>query len=257
MDITIKRLTQDLFNNVFFARLIFANFTSSLLVVNSTLLAIAGLAALVGGAILLALYYLANVSQSSSGYGYQYSNYQYSRGFRSENAGNMVWNQWQVLNYVKEIFTNDSINLEMCNIYVVSCGYHWFFIGWGFTTWWNKCEKISTGTHNVIMIIMFQELLAPRFWPCCQLQVIFIPKWITMMLIARRKLSVSSWISLICLVRQYENSNMNNMNLTNRTRRYPGQVRSTMGCFMARTIWIQHCWSDQWGCYLKWWGENP
>ena len=145
----------------------------------------------------------------------------------------------------------------MCNIYVVSCGYHWFFIGWGFTTWWNKCEKISTGTHNVIMIIMFQELLAPRFWPCCQLQVIFIPKWITMMLIARRKLSVSSWISLICLVRQYENSNKNNMSLTNRTRRYPGQVRSTMGCFMACTIWIQHCWSDQWGCYLKWWGENP
>jgi len=69
------------------ARLIFANFTSSLLVVNSTLLAIAGLAALVGGAILLALYYLANVSQSSSGYGYQYSNYQYYRGFRSENGG--------------------------------------------------------------------------------------------------------------------------------------------------------------------------
>ena len=113
----------------------------------------------------------------------------------------MVWNQWQVLNYFEEIFTNDSINLEMCNIYVVSCGYHWFFIGWGFTAWWNKCEKISTGTHNVIIIIMFQELLAPRFWPCCQLQVIFIPKWITMMLIARRKLSVSSWISQKCLVR--------------------------------------------------------
>ena len=78
---------------IFFTRLIFANFTSSLLVVNSTLLAIAGLAALVGGAILLALYYLANVSQSSSGYGYQYSNYQYSRGFRSEDGGNKIWNQ--------------------------------------------------------------------------------------------------------------------------------------------------------------------
>lgn len=67
------------------ARLLFANFTSSLLVVNSTLLVYAGAALLGGAAILLALYYLANVSQSSSGYGYQYS--QYSRGFRSEDAG--------------------------------------------------------------------------------------------------------------------------------------------------------------------------
>ena len=67
-------------------RLLFANFTSSLLVVNSTLLVYAGAALLGGAAILLALYYLANVSQSSSGYGYQYS--QYSRGFRSEDAGN-------------------------------------------------------------------------------------------------------------------------------------------------------------------------
>ena len=178
----------------------FANFTSSLLVVNSTLLAIAGLAALVGGAILLALYYLANVSQSSSGYGYQYSNYQYSRGFRSEDGGNKIWNQWQDLNYLEEIFTNDNINLEMCNIYVVSRGYHKFFIGWGFT-WWSKCEKKST--HNVI-IIMFQELLAPRFWPCYLLQVIFTPKWTMMMLIVRKRLSVNSWISQKCLVGQKE-----------------------------------------------------
>ena len=70
----------------FVFRLLFANFTSSLLVVNSTLLVYAGAALLGGAAILLALYYLANVSQSSSGYGYQYS--QYSRGFRSEDAGN-------------------------------------------------------------------------------------------------------------------------------------------------------------------------
>lgn len=109
--------------------------------------------------------------------------------------------------YFEEIFTNDNINLEMCNVSVVSCGYHWFFISWGFTVWWNKCEKISTGAHIVIMIIMFQELLAPRFWPCCQLQVIFIPKWIMMMLIARRKLSVSSWISQKCLVGHHKNFN--------------------------------------------------
>merc|ERR1712079_556974 len=51
----------------------------------STQLVYAGAALLGGAAILPALYYLANVSQSSSGYGYQYS--QYSRGFRSEDAG--------------------------------------------------------------------------------------------------------------------------------------------------------------------------
>ena len=37
---------------------------------------------IIGGALLLALYYLANVSQSSSEYGYGYQ--QYSRGFRNE-----------------------------------------------------------------------------------------------------------------------------------------------------------------------------
>lgn len=85
-----KDYSGSIFNHSYFTRLIFANFTSSLLVVNSTLLAIAGLGVLVGGAILLALYYLANVSQSSSGYGHQYSNYQYSRGFRSEDGGNRL-----------------------------------------------------------------------------------------------------------------------------------------------------------------------
>ena len=87
VEITIKGLFK-IYLTILFSRLIFANFTSSLLVVNSTLLAIAGLGVLVGGAILLALYYLANVSQSSSSYGHQYSNYQqYSRGFRSEDGG--------------------------------------------------------------------------------------------------------------------------------------------------------------------------
>jgi len=67
------------------ARLFFANYTSSLLTVNSTILAVAGLVIFGGLALILALYYLANVSQSSSGYGsgYQY----YSRGFRSDEAG--------------------------------------------------------------------------------------------------------------------------------------------------------------------------
>ena len=129
-----------------------------------------------------------------------------------------------------------------------------FFIGWGFTTWWNKCEKISTETHNVIMIV-FQELLAPNFWPCCQLQVIFILKWTMMMLIVRRKSSVNLWISQTCLVGQYEFLDMN-LTMIIRTRRYPGQVRSPVGCFVAGTIWLQHCWSDQWGRHLEWWGKD-
>jgi len=87
------------------ARLIFANFTSSLLVVNSTLLAYAGIAAIVGGGILLALYYLANVSQSSSGYGYQYSNYQYSRGFRGEDGGTASSKILTLLSVASDIYS--------------------------------------------------------------------------------------------------------------------------------------------------------
>merc|ERR1712203_286565 len=63
------------------ARLFFANYTSGLLAVNSTLLIYAGLG-LVGLAALVAgFFYLANVSASSSGYG---SGYQYYRGFRED-----------------------------------------------------------------------------------------------------------------------------------------------------------------------------
>jgi len=72
----------DLYEEAGDPRLLFANYTSGLLIVNSTLLAVAAAAGLIGGALLLALYYLANVSQSSSDYGYGYQ--QYSRGFRSE-----------------------------------------------------------------------------------------------------------------------------------------------------------------------------
>lgn len=64
------------------ARIFFSNYTSGLLAVNSTLLAYAGIALIVGSAALLALYYLANVSQTS-GYG---SGYQYYRGFREDSG---------------------------------------------------------------------------------------------------------------------------------------------------------------------------
>ena len=64
-----------------FQRLLFANYTSSLLAVNTTILAVAAVAGLVGAAVLVALHYLANISQSS---GYSYGNYQYNRNRRSE-----------------------------------------------------------------------------------------------------------------------------------------------------------------------------
>jgi len=64
-------------------RLFFANYTSSLLAVNSTLLAYALAAAAVAGAVALALYVL-STQPASSGYN-SYSSYnQQSRGFRSE-----------------------------------------------------------------------------------------------------------------------------------------------------------------------------
>ena len=87
-------------------RLFFANYTSGLLAVNSTLLAYAGnaiswwallyillilpgIALIVASGILIAFYYLANVS-ATSGYG---SGYQYYRGFRedSESGKTVVW----------------------------------------------------------------------------------------------------------------------------------------------------------------------
>ena len=54
--------------------------------VNSTLLAVAAAATLIGAAVLLALYYLANVSQSSYSYGYQ----NYYRGFRENESGEKI-----------------------------------------------------------------------------------------------------------------------------------------------------------------------
>ena len=84
-DILLSKYPRLETENILFHRLFFANYTSSLLTVNSTILAVAGLVIFGGLALILALYYLANVSQSSSGYGsgYQY----YSRGFRSDEAG--------------------------------------------------------------------------------------------------------------------------------------------------------------------------
>ena len=64
-----------------FCRLFFANYTSSLLAVNSTLLAYALGAAAIAGAVALALYFL-STQPAASGYGSYNSHYQ-SRGFRS------------------------------------------------------------------------------------------------------------------------------------------------------------------------------
>ena len=60
------------------ARLFFANFTSSLVQVNSTLLAYALVGLAIAGAAGLALYYLYLQSASSGGYG-QYSQYGYNQ----------------------------------------------------------------------------------------------------------------------------------------------------------------------------------
>merc|ERR1712126_770810 len=72
------------------ARLFFANYTSSLLAVNTTILLYALAAAAVVGAVVLALYLLAIAPSRASGYGggYGYSDYDsYSRGFRSSSSG--------------------------------------------------------------------------------------------------------------------------------------------------------------------------
>ena len=62
-------------------RLLFANFTSSLIAVNSTLLAYALVGLAIAGAAGLALYYL-YLQSASSGGGYgQYSNYGYQYGY--------------------------------------------------------------------------------------------------------------------------------------------------------------------------------
>merc|ERR1711934_792406 len=60
-------------------RLLFANYTSSLLSVNSTILGYALLALSMGGALMVALYYLylESASSSSSSYGSQYGHEHY------------------------------------------------------------------------------------------------------------------------------------------------------------------------------------
>jgi len=69
-------------------RVFFANYTSGLLAVNSTILLYALAAAGVVGAVMLALYLLAN-APARSGYGSSYSEYEggYARGFRSSSSG--------------------------------------------------------------------------------------------------------------------------------------------------------------------------
>jgi len=72
------------------ARLFFANYTSSLLAVNTTILLYALAGAAVVGAVLLALYMLANAPSRSGNYGYGYSDDYESgsaRGFRAHSSG--------------------------------------------------------------------------------------------------------------------------------------------------------------------------
>ena len=90
------------------ARLFFANFTSSLVQVNSTLLAYALVGLAIAGAAGLALYYLYLQSASSGGYG-QYSQYGYNQyGYQSRyNIHNLSYDQL--------VFTKLFKNLKVCS----------------------------------------------------------------------------------------------------------------------------------------------
>jgi len=101
------------------ARLFFANFTSSLIQVNSTLLAYALVGLAIAGAAGLALYYLYLQSASSGGYG-QYSQYGYNQyGYQSRssdygydfNAVNIL--QWiSMLQEVYEKFDYNDVDCQ-------------------------------------------------------------------------------------------------------------------------------------------------
>jgi len=83
-------------------RLFFANYTSSLLAVNSTLLAYALAAAAIAGAVALALYFL-STQPASSGYSGYNNNYQ-SRGFRS-GEGDTGYSVLTLLGVASEIYS--------------------------------------------------------------------------------------------------------------------------------------------------------
>merc|ERR1711990_219568 len=99
-------------------RLFFANYTSSLLSVNSTILAYALLALAMGGAAAVALYYLylESASASSSRYGQDYSNGgdYYQNQARSAPEGMNVMNVIQWISMLQEVYEKFDYNDLEC-----------------------------------------------------------------------------------------------------------------------------------------------
>merc|ERR1712037_691215 len=100
-------------------RLFFANYTSSLLSVNSTILAYALLALAMGGAAAVALYYLylESASSSSSSYGSQYGHESYdyySQQARSAPEGMNVMNVIQWISMLQEVYEKFDYNDLEC-----------------------------------------------------------------------------------------------------------------------------------------------
>jgi len=101
-------------------RLLFANYTSSLLSVNSTILGYALLALSMGGALMVALYYLylESASSSSSSYGSQYGheNYDYYSQQRARSApeGMNVMNVIQWISMLQEVYEKFDYNDLEC-----------------------------------------------------------------------------------------------------------------------------------------------
>jgi len=101
-------------------RLLFANYTSSLLSVNSTILAYALLALAMGGAAAVALYYLylESASSSSSSYGQAYAHEQtydyYSQQARSAPEGMNVMNVIQWISMLQEVYEKFDYNDLEC-----------------------------------------------------------------------------------------------------------------------------------------------
>jgi len=101
-------------------RLFFANYTSSLLSVNSTILAYALLALAMGGAAAVALYYLylESASSSSSSYGQAYGHEQtydyYSQQARSAPEGMNVMNVIQWISMLQEVYEKFDYNDLEC-----------------------------------------------------------------------------------------------------------------------------------------------
>ena len=109
------------------ARLFFANFTSSLVQVNSTLLAYALVGLAIAGAAGLALYYLYLQSASSGGYGqysqYGYNQYSYQSRYHFKNIIN---------NKLKEMEGEDVLILFGYNIF--------WIISYNFDDDWKHCN---------------------------------------------------------------------------------------------------------------------